>query len=109
MKPHPSRSARPNRQLQNQQLAPHRANGKPVVVHLSNGVRMLGVIVASDAYALLLGKTVEDPRPQLIYKHTITSVTPCETAADSVPEAATVQSPDFVPLFEPRTRTRKRA
>jgi host factor-I protein len=109
VKPHPSRSARPNRQLQNQQLAPHRANGKPIIVHLSNGVRLLGVIVAADAYALLLGKTAEDPRPQLVYKHTITSVTPCEAEIELAPGAAPVQSPDFVALFEPRTRARKRA
>jgi host factor-I protein len=103
------RSARPGRNLQQQQLAFHRASRNAIVIHLANGVRLHGFVIASDAYMVLLGQDVRDPSPQVVYKHSIASIIPAHApeAVPSAPELA--ESPDFVRIYFPRTRSRKRS
>ncbi len=103
----PGRPARPSRRLQHLQLAAHRASRGPVVVHLSNGTRLRGVIVASDNYMILLGKDQQDPLPQLVYKHAISAITPA-AAPDALADMPDPQtSAEFVSLYIPRTRKRR--
>lgn len=103
------RSIRACRQLQDRQLAFHRASRHPVVLHLTSGVRLHGVVVGADAYMVLLATAPGDPAPQIVYKHAIAAITPdsadgrpIELPRDEVP-------PEFVRLFTPRTRSRRRA
>lgn len=76
------------------------------MVHLSNGTRLTGVVIASDNYMLLLGRDLDDPTPTLVYKRSITVVTPAVPEAEAIVPAAET-SPDFVRLFIPRTRKRR--
>jgi host factor-I protein len=102
-----TRSKRPGRKLQQQQLAIHRASRLPVVIHLSNGTRLRGIVVGADEYMVLLAAHAGDPNPQLIYKHAISAMT--QVAADvPLPVDEMPDSPDFVPIFVPRTRTRRK-
>ncbi|MDF3838994.1 RNA chaperone Hfq [Cupriavidus basilensis] len=107
MKKKESRIDRPSRRLQQLQLSTHIASRNPVVVHLASGIRLHGVIVASDSYMVLLAETPQDPLPQVIYKHAIAVITPAHApeAIASVPGAES--SPDFVSLYTPRTRKRR--
>jgi len=101
------RSKRPGRKLQQQQLAIHSASRLPVVIHLSNGTRLRGIVVGADEYMVLLANHDGDTHPQLIYKHAISAVT--QVPADvSLPADEMPDSPDFVPIFVPRTRTRRK-
>ncbi|GMG92183.1 RNA chaperone Hfq [Cupriavidus metallidurans] len=98
------KAPRPSRKLQHLHYAAHGASRNAVIVHLSNGTRLTGVVLASDNYMVLLGQSAEDPTPTLIYKRAITVVTPAHA-----PETASVlldaeTSPDFVRLYTPRTR-----
>jgi len=98
---------RPSRRLQHQQLSTHSASRKPVVVHLSSGTRLHGVIVAADNYMVLLAEDAGDPLPQVVYKHAIAVITPAHApeAQASVPGAES--SPEFVSPYVPRTRKRR--
>ncbi|MGO4326849.1 RNA chaperone Hfq [Cupriavidus sp. 2TAF22] len=102
-----TRVDRPSRKLQHQQLSTHRASRKPVIVHLSSGIRLHGVIVAADNYMVLLAESPDDPVPQVVYKHAIAVITPAHApeAMASVPGAES--SPEFVSLYTPRTRKRR--
>lgn len=102
-----TRIARPSRNLQHLQLSTHSASRNPVVVHLSNGVRLHGMIVATDNYMVLLAESAQDPMPQIVYKHSIAVITPANApeAMACVPGAET--SPEFVSLYTPRTRKRR--
>jgi host factor-I protein len=98
---------RPSRKLQHLHFAVHNASRHAVIVHLANGTKLTGVVLASDNYMILLGQSTEDPTPTLIYKRSITVVTPAHA-----PEAAAVPldagtSPDFVHIYTPRTRKRR--
>ncbi len=107
MKHQEIRSKRPGRKLQQKQLAIHRASRLPVVIHLSNGTRLRGIVVGADEYMVLLATHEGDTNPQLIYKHAISAVT--QVPADvSLPADDMPDSPDFVPIFVPRTRTRRK-
>ncbi len=100
------KAPRPSRKLQQLQFAAHSASCAAVVVHLANGTRLNGVVLASDNYMILLGRNATDPTPTLIYKRGITVVTPAYGPDDAaMPEAEA--SPDFVRLFIPRTRKRR--
>lgn len=107
MKHQEIRSKRPGRKLQQQQLAIHRASRLPVVIHLSNGTRLRGIVVGADEYMVLLATHDGDANPQLIYKHSISAMT--QVPADApLPDDEMPDSPDFVPIFVPRTRTRRK-
>ncbi|MEN7530327.1 MULTISPECIES: RNA chaperone Hfq [unclassified Cupriavidus] len=101
------KAPRPSRKLQQLQFAAHSASRLAVIVHLSNGTRLNGVVLASDNYMILLGRDERDASPTLIYKRAITVVTPShapELATDVLDAEA---SPDFVRLYIPRTRKRR--
>ncbi|MGO4814978.1 RNA chaperone Hfq [Cupriavidus sp. 2MCAB6] len=102
-----TRITRPSRQLQQLQFSTLSASHSPVVVHLSSGIRLHGVIVASDNYMVLLAESPRDPQPQVVYKHAIAVITPAHApeAMAAVPGAET--SPEFVSLYTPRTRKRR--
>lgn len=96
------------RQLQHQQFAAHSASQAPVVIHLSNGTRLHGVVLASDDYALLLGRHPEEGYPTLVYKRAICLITPAGAPlAAEAPEQDPAGAPDFVPIYIPRTRRRR--
>ncbi|NYI01148.1 RNA chaperone Hfq [Cupriavidus plantarum] len=100
------KASRPSRKLQYLQFAAHSASRVPVIVHLSNGTRLTGVVIASDNYMLLLGQDLDDPTPVLVYKRAVTVVTPAGPEGEAVVPVAET-SPDFVRLFVPRTRKRR--
>ena len=75
---------RPSRKLQHLHFAAHSASRNTVIVHLSNGTRLTGIVLASDNYMILLGKTGEDPSPTVVYKRAITVVTPAHAAGPVV-------------------------
>jgi len=101
------KASRPSRKLQHLQFAVHSASRTAVIVHLSNGTKLTGLILASDNYMILLGQTAQDPTPTLIYKRAITVVTPAH-APDAIPtELDAETSPDFVRIYIPRTRKRR--
>ncbi len=103
------RSIRPGRQLQDRQLAFHRASRHPVVLHLTSGVRLHGVVVGADAYMVLLATAPGDPAPQVVYKHAIAAITPDSAEGQPIELARDDVPPEFVRLFTPRTRSRRRA
>lgn len=103
------RSIRPSRQLQDRQLAFHRASRHPVVLHLTSGVRLHGIVVGADAYMVLLGVAPGDPAPQIVYKHAIAAITPDSADGQPIELPRDEVPPEFVRLFTPRTRTRRRA
>lgn len=103
------RSPRESRRLQERQLAYHRASRHPVVVHLTNGVRLTGIVVAADAYMVLLARNLEDEAPQIVYKHAVAAITPDTAGAEFIVCQDEVPPPEFVRLYTPRTRTRRRA
>ncbi|MCY1271778.1 RNA-binding protein Hfq [compost metagenome] len=98
----PKRSSR--KELQYQHLAAHAANRAPVVLHLSNGTRLQGIVLAADSYMVLLGRQLDDPQPTLIYKQAICLVTPLDTPAVAIDPAIAAE---FVPIYIPRTRKRR--
>ncbi|AGW94937.1 MULTISPECIES: RNA chaperone Hfq [Cupriavidus] len=106
----PKRTRR--KQTQFQQLAAHSNSRAPVVVHLSNGTRLQGIVLATDDYMLLLGRQLDDNQPTLVYKQAIALITPAAAPGTpgmaDVPELpAPVTRPDFVPIYIPRTRKRR--
>jgi len=58
--------------LQDSYLNQLRKDKTPVVVYLTNGVRLRGVIKAIDNFVLVLKETSQ----QLIYKHAISTIVP---------------------------------
>lgn len=54
----------------------------PVVVYLTNGVRLRGTVKGFDSFVILL----KDSNEQLIYKHAISTVVP-ERGVDYKPES----------------------
>ncbi|CAM3342511.1 RNA chaperone Hfq [Cupriavidus taiwanensis] len=95
------------RQLQSQQFAAYRLSEAPVIVHLSNGARLHGLVLAADDFVLLLGRQPDDIQPTVVYKRAICLITPA-TAPELVVEATeTVSAPEFVPIYIPRTRKRR--
>lgn len=95
------------RQLQSQQFAAYRTSQAPVIVHLSNGARLHGLVLAADDFVLLLGRGPGDSQPTVVYKRAICLVTPAGAPEVVVVAAETVAAPDFVPLYIPRTRKRR--
>jgi RNA chaperone Hfq len=61
-----------NHNLQELFLNQVRKDKTPVVIFLTNGVRLKGVIKGFDNFVLLL----KDANEQLIYKHAISSIVP---------------------------------
>jgi host factor-I protein len=58
--------------LQDAFLNQLRKDKMPVVVYLTNGVRLKGTVRAFDNFVIVL----KDVRQQLIYKHSISSIVP---------------------------------
>ena len=61
-----------NRNLQDLYLNSLRTEKIPVVIYLTNGVRLKGVIKGFDNFVVLL----KQGKHQLIYKHAISSIIP---------------------------------
>jgi host factor-I protein len=101
------RPPRTSRKLQHQQLTAHSVSRAPVIVYLSNGTRMQGIVIASDDYMLLLAKHPQDDRPTMVYKSAISLIVPGNgpEAPIVVPDPAS--APDFVPIYMPRPRRRR--
>lgn len=108
MKYQETRSNREGRRLQERQLAYHRAARGAVVIHLTNGVRLSGIVVGADAYMVLLARDAQDPAPQIVYKHAVAAITPDTGQAGPAPWTEEAPPPEFVRLYTPRTRTRRR-
>ena len=58
--------------LQDNYLNQLRKEKMPVVIYLTNGVRLKGVIKAFDTFVILLKETTQ----QLIYKHAVSTIVP---------------------------------
>lgn len=58
--------------LQDAYLNRLRKDKVPVVIYLTNGIRLKGVIKGFDSFVVLLKGSV----PQLIYKHAISTILP---------------------------------
>ncbi|MBY4730216.1 RNA chaperone Hfq [Cupriavidus pauculus] len=101
------KAPRPSRKLQQLQFAAHSASRVAVIVHLSNGTKLNGIVLASDNYMILLGRNAEDPTPTLIHKRAITVVTPAHAPEETVAMVDAQASPGFVRIFIPRTRKRR--
>ncbi len=61
-----------NKSLQDSYLNQLRKDKLQVVIYLTNGVRLKGVIKAFDNFVILLKETSQ----QLIYKHAISTIVP---------------------------------
>ncbi len=61
-----------NQSLQDSYLNQLRKEKMPVVVYLTNGVRLKGVIKGFDNFVILLKETAQ----QLIYKHAVSTIVP---------------------------------
>ncbi|WP_427307951.1 RNA chaperone Hfq [Cupriavidus sp. H39] len=95
------------RQLQPQQFAAYHISQTPVIVHLSNGARLHGLVLAADDFVLLLGRRPDDIQPTVVYKRAICLVTPADVEEATVVASDLAATPDFVPLYIPRTRRRR--
>nr|WP_216621353.1 RNA chaperone Hfq [Cupriavidus necator] len=93
--------------MQPQQFAAYHISQTPVIVHLSNGARLHGLVLAADDFMLLLGRRPDDVQPTVVYKHAICVVTPADAPELVRVAPETMAAPDFVPLFIPRTRKRR--
>jgi host factor-I protein len=58
--------------LQDNYLNQLRKDKIPVVVYLTNGVRLKGLIKAFDTFVILLKETSQ----QLVYKHAVSTIVP---------------------------------
>lgn len=58
--------------LQDNYLNQLRKDKMPVVIYLTNGVRLKGVVKAFDNFVILLKETSQ----QLIYKHAVSTIVP---------------------------------
>ena len=61
-----------NQSLQDHFLNQLRKEKMPVVIYLTNGVRLKGVIKAFDNFVILVKETSQ----QLIYKHAVSTIVP---------------------------------
>jgi host factor-I protein len=61
-----------NQGLQDNYLNQLRKEKMPVIIYLTNGVRLKGVIKAFDSFVILLKETSQ----QLIYKHAVSTIVP---------------------------------
>jgi host factor-I protein len=61
-----------NQSLQDNYLNQLRKEKMPVVVYLTNGVRLKGVIKGFDSFVILL----KEASQQLIYKHAVSTIVP---------------------------------
>ncbi len=61
-----------NQSLQDNFLNQLRKQKMPVVIYLTNGVRLKGVIRGFDSFVILLKETTQ----QLIYKHAVSTIVP---------------------------------
>ncbi|MDQ0139936.1 RNA chaperone Hfq [Cupriavidus necator] len=95
------------RQLQSQQFAAYQVSQTPVIVHLSNGARLHGLVLAADDFILLLGRGAGDIQPTVVYKRAICLVTPATAPELVLAAPETIAAPEFVPLYIPRTRKRR--
>lgn len=94
--------------LQDRQFAFHRASRHPVMVYLTNGDTLTGMVVGADTYMVFLKLSEDDPTPTVVYKHSIAAIC-CATA-----EAEDGFLPDDEALaearrlFTPRGRARRK-
>jgi len=102
-----TRPPRASRKPQQQQFATHFGSSATIVVHLSNGTRLQGVVLSVDSYILLLGKNPDDQFPVVVYKHAITLIAPAGRPGESLADPDPAASPDFVPVCIVRTRKRR--
>ncbi|MDA8083121.1 MAG: RNA chaperone Hfq [Nitrospiraceae bacterium] len=58
--------------LQDNYLNQLRKDRTPIVIYLTNGVRLKGVIKGFDSFVIL----VKDASQQLIYKHAVSTIVP---------------------------------
>lgn len=65
-------SSTKNQSLQDNYLNELRKEKVPVVVYLTNGVRLKGMIKGFDNFVILLKETTQ----QFIYKHAISTIVP---------------------------------
>lgn len=72
--------------LQDAYLAQAQADKTQLAVFLVNGVKLLGSVAGYDAFCLLLER---DGKSQLIYKGTISTITPLEPMAIETGDEAT--------------------
>lgn len=61
-----------NQSLQDSYLNQLRKEKMPVLIYLTNGVRLKGVIKGFDSFVILLKETSQ----QLIYKHAVSTIVP---------------------------------
>lgn len=61
-----------NQSLQDNYLNQLRKDKMPVVIYLTNGVRLKGVIKAFDSFVILL----KEAGQQMIYKHAVSTIVP---------------------------------
>ena len=61
-----------NQSLQDNFLNQLRKEKMPVVIYLTNGVRLRGVVKAFDNFVILLKETSQ----QMIYKHAVSTIVP---------------------------------
>jgi host factor-I protein len=61
-----------NQSLQDNYLNQLRKDKMPVVIYLTNGVRLKGVIKGFDTFVILLKEITQ----QLIYKHAVSTIVP---------------------------------
>ncbi len=61
-----------NQSLQDNYLNQLRKDKIPVVIYLTNGVRLKGVVKAFDNFVILLKEATQ----QLIYKHAVSTIVP---------------------------------
>jgi host factor-I protein len=65
-------STNKSQSLQDNYLNQLRKEKMPVVVYLTNGVRLKGVIKGFDSFVILLRETSQ----QLVYKHAVSTIVP---------------------------------
>lgn len=65
-------SAMPANNLQDNYLNQLRKDKTPVVVYLTNGVRLKGVVKGFDSFVIVLKEATQ----QLIYKHAVSTIVP---------------------------------
>lgn len=61
-----------NQSLQDSFLNQLRKEKMPVIIYLTNGVRLKGVVKGFDSFVILLKETSQ----QLIYKHAVSTIVP---------------------------------
>jgi len=82
----------------------------PVVVFLTNGVRLQGTVVGFDAYCVLLER---DGQQQIVYKHAMTTAVPSgmvdlrdQSEGPTAPPERPARSPRPTVIVERKPRSR---